>query len=175
MSRNIVLIGLMGSGKTTIGRVLARRLGRPFLDVDHEIIRRTGVSIPTIFDLEGEAGFRRWESATIASICSEGGQVIATGGGAVMDMANRLVLKRNGWIVYLDVPVIQLHDRTRNDLNRPLLQVDDPLGRLRELRAARDPVYREIADFILDGSRYHSSSAVNRILKEWEKQSASST
>lgn len=170
-----MLIGLMGSGKTTIGRVLARRLGRPFLDVDHEIIRRTGVSIPTIFDLEGEVGFRRWESATIASICACGGQVIATGGGAVMESANRSALKSSGWIVYLDVPVIQLHERTRNDVNRPLLQVDDPLGRLCELRALRDPVYREVADFILDGSRYHSSSAVNRILKEWEKQSASST
>lgn len=170
-----MLIGLMGSGKTTIGRVLARRLGRPFLDVDYEIIRRTGVSIPTIFDLEGEEGFRRWESATIASICAEDGQVVATGGGAVMDAANRSALRNNGWIVYLDVPVSQLHDRTRNDVNRPLLQVEDPLGRLRELRALRDPVYREVADFILDGSRYHSSSAVNRILKEWEKHSASST
>ncbi len=92
-----------------------------------------------------------------------------------MDATNRSVLKRNGWIVYLDVPVVQLHDRTRNDPNRPLLQVDDPLGRLRELYRLRDPVYREVADFVLDGSRYHSSSAVNRILKEWEKQSASST
>ncbi len=84
-------------------------------------------------------------------------------------------MKESGWVVYLDVPTRQLYERTRNDPNRPLLKVRDPLARLEELRVERDPLYREVADFILDGSRYHSSSAVNRILKEWEKQSASST
>lgn len=165
----------MGSGKTTIGRVLARRLSVPFFDSDHEIEARTGVRIPTIFDVEGEAGFRRREALVIDELMRTAGIVLATGGGAVLDVESRAAMKRNGWVVYLDVPVRQLYERTRNDLNRPLLRVSNPLGRLEELRAQRDPLYREVADFILDGSRYHSSSAVNRILKEWEKQSASLT
>ncbi len=165
----------MGSGKTTIGRLLARKLALPFFDSDHEIERRTGVRIPLIFDVEGESGFRQREAAVIADMMSAPSLVLATGGGAVIDPANRAAMKRGGWVVYLDVPIRQLYERTRNDPNRPLLQVADPLGRLGELRAQRDPLYREVADFILDGSRYHSSSAVNRILKEWEKQSASST
>ncbi|QSI76769.1 shikimate kinase [Niveibacterium microcysteis] len=173
--KNVVLVGLMGSGKTTIGRLLARRLLLPFVDSDHEVELRTGVRIPTIFDVEGEAGFRRREALTIAALMEAPGIVLATGGGAVLDAGNRNTMKRNGWVVYLDVPVRQLYERTRNDPNRPLLRVPDPLGRLEELRRQRDPLYREVADFILDGSRYHSSSAVNRILKEWEKQSASST
>jgi len=174
-NKSLVLVGLMGSGKTTIGKAVARRLELPFLDTDHEIERRTGVKIPTIFDVEGEAGFRRREALTIAELMAAPCVVLATGGGAVLDAESRAMMKRHGWVVYLDVPVRQLYERTRNDPNRPLLRVADPLGKLEELRAQRDPLYREVADFILDGSRYHSSSAVNRILKEWEKQSASST
>jgi len=165
----------MGSGKTTIGRLLARKLSLPFFDSDHEIERRTGVRIPVIFDVEGESGFRQREVAVIADLMAQPALVLATGGGVVLNPANRVAVRRGGWVVYLDVPIRQLYERTRNDPNRPLLQVADPLGRLEELRAQRDPLYREVADFILDGSRYHSSSAVNRILKEWEKQSASST
>ncbi|GAA5176435.1 shikimate kinase [Niveibacterium umoris] len=172
--RNIVLVGLMGSGKTTIGRLIARRIGATFYDSDHEIERRTGVRIPTIFDLEGEAGFRRRETATIEELMKLPNVVVATGGGAVLDPRTRALLQQLGWTVYLDVPVVQLYERTKGDPNRPLLQVDDPLRTLNDLRVLRDPLYREVADFILDGSRYHSSSAVNRILKEWEKQSASS-
>ncbi|WP_374403923.1 shikimate kinase [Niveibacterium sp.] len=173
--KSLVLVGLMGSGKTTIGRAVARRLELPFFDTDHEIERRTGVRIPTIFDVEGEAGFRRREAQTIAELMRTPRIVLATGGGAVLDSESRAVMKESGWVVYLDVPTRQLYERTRNDPNRPLLKVRDPLARLEELRVERDPLYREVADFILDGSRYHSSSAVNRILKEWEKQSASST
>nr|WP_183637039.1 shikimate kinase [Niveibacterium umoris] len=164
----------MGSGKTTIGRLIARRIGATFYDSDHEIERRTGVRIPTIFDLEGEAGFRRRETATIEELMKLPNVVVATGGGAVLDPRTRALLQQLGWTVYLDVPVVQLYERTKGDPNRPLLQVDDPLRTLNDLRVLRDPLYREVADFILDGSRYHSSSAVNRILKEWEKQSASS-
>lgn len=173
--RSIVLVGLMGAGKTTIGRSLARKLALPFYDSDHEIERRTGVRVPVIFDVEGESGFRQREASVIADMMSGSPLVLATGGGAVLDAGNRAAMRRGAWVVYLDVPVQQLYERTRNDPNRPLLQVADPLARLEVLRTQRDPLYREVADFILDGSRYHSSSAVNRILKEWEKQSASST
>ena len=169
---NIYLIGLMGSGKTTIGRMLARRMGRVFFDSDHEIEHRTGVRIPVIFELEGEAGFRRREAQTIEELSHEKAAVMATGGGAVLEAGNREVLRRSGWVVYLDVPTTVLYERTRHDSNRPLLQVDDPLGKLNALRTQRDPLYRETAHFIIDGARCNSGSAVNRILQEWEKRCA---
>ncbi|MEC5399125.1 shikimate kinase [Uliginosibacterium sp. H1] len=172
---NIYLIGLMGSGKTTIGRMLARRLGRRFLDSDHEIEQRTGVKVPVIFELEGEAGFRQREAQTIAELTQEAGIVLATGGGAVVTPANRQALSESGWVVYLDVPPAVLFERTRHDGNRPLLKVADPLGRLTELRTQRDPLYREIADLIVDGGRGNSQLAVTKILKEWEKWYAHST
>ncbi|WP_141239759.1 shikimate kinase [Candidatus Dactylopiibacterium carminicum] len=172
---NIYLVGLMGSGKTTIGRMLARRLGRIFHDSDHEIVNRTGVRIPIIFELEGEAGFRRREAQVIAELADEGAAVIATGGGAVLSPINRQVMRDSGWVVYLDVPTPILLERTRNDSNRPLLQVADPAARLDALRAERDPFYREIADLVIDGARLNSGGAVNKILAEWEKRCALST
>lgn len=171
-SGNIYLIGLMGSGKTTIGRMLARRMGRVFFDSDHEIEHRTGVRIPVIFELEGEAGFRQREVQTIEALSHEQGIVMATGGGAVLDARNRETLRSSGWVVYLDVPTAVLYERTRHDSNRPLLQVEDPLAKLNALRAQRDPLYRETAHFIIDGARCNSGSAVHRILQEWEKQCA---
>lgn len=174
-NQNIYLVGLMGSGKTTIGRMLARRMGRRFVDSDHEIEHRTGVRIPVIFELEGEAGFRRRESQTIAELSQEQGIVLATGGGAVLDPENRRVLRASGWVVYLDVPVQMLYERTRHDGNRPLLKVPDPLARLNALRTERDPLYREIADLIVDGARTNSQAAVTRIQREWEKQCVPST
>lgn len=172
---NIFLVGLMGSGKTTIGRQLARRMGRVFYDSDHEIVNRTGVRIPVIFELEGEAGFRRREAQVIAELADEGGVVVATGGGAVLDPENRRRMQESGWIVYLDVPTSILLERTRHDTNRPLLQVADPAGRLNSLRGERDPLYREIASLVVDGSRANSQIAVSRILTEWEKRCALST
>lgn len=172
---NIYLVGLMGSGKTTIGRMLARRMGRVFHDSDHEIVSRTGVRIPVIFELEGEAGFRRREAQVIAELAGEGAGVVATGGGAILDPANRKVMHDSGWVVYLDVPTPILLERTRNDSNRPLLQVADPAARLDALRTERDPLYREIADLIIDGARLNSGGAVNKIIAEWEKRCALST
>lgn len=165
---NIILVGLMGSGKTTIGKLLAKRIGMPFFDSDQEIELRCGVKVRTIFDVEGEGGFRQRETATIEDLLQLSGIVLATGGGAVLDPRNRAVMKERGWVVYLDVPVRVLFERTRNDLNRPLLQVADPVARLEGLRSERDPLYREVADFVLDGGRHQSGNAVQRILKEWE-------
>lgn len=172
---NIYLVGLMGSGKTTIGRLLARRMGRAFYDSDTEIVERTGVRIPVIFEMEGEAGFRRREAQVISELAEEGGVVVATGGGAVLDPANRAAMKASGWVVYLDVPIPVLLERTRHDTNRPLLQVQDPGARLESLRAVRDPLYREVADCVVDGARLNSNGAVSRILAAWERRCALST
>ena len=169
---NIYLVGLMGSGKTTIGRSLARRMGRAFYDSDNEIVQRTGVRIPVIFEMEGEAGFRRREVQVIGELADEGGVVVATGGGAILDPANRAAMKASGWVVYLDVPTPVLLERTRHDTNRPLLQVQDPGARLDSLRAERDPLYREVADYIVDGSRLNSNGAVSKILTAWERRCA---
>lgn len=165
----------MGSGKTTIGRQIARRMGRIFYDSDHEIVNRTGVRIPVIFELEGEVGFRRREAQVIAELAAEAGVIVATGGGAVLNPVNREAMKASGWIVYLDVPTQVLLERTRHDTNRPLLQVADPAAKLNALRAERDPLYREIADMVVDGARLNSNGAAMKILVEWERQCALST
>lgn len=160
---NIYLVGMMGAGKTTIGRQLARRLNRPFVDTDHEIEARTGVKIPVIFEIEGEAGFRRRESQLIEELAAAGGAVLATGGGAVLDPANRAAMGRSGLVVYLSVPPELLWERTRNDKNRPLLQVADPRGRIGELYAQRDPLYRELADLVVTGGRGGPGAVVRQI------------
>ncbi|MGB4467221.1 MAG: shikimate kinase [Azovibrio sp.] len=170
MEQNIYLVGLMGCGKTTVGRQLARRLGRPFLDSDHEIEARTGVGIPTIFEIEGEAGFRRREVQVIGELVHEGPVVLATGGGAILAPENRQALRDNGWVVYLNVPPLQLWNRTRHDRNRPLLQVEDPLAKLESLYALRDPLYRETAHFIVNGGRLPPSAITQLLVKEYQKQ-----
>lgn len=169
LNQNIVLVGLMGAGKTTVGRQLARRLSRPFWDSDHEIEARTGVPIPTIFEIEGEAGFRKRESQVIADLLTADGVVLATGGGAVLDPKNRRCMRQRAWVVYLNVPPQQLFERTRADRNRPLLQVEDPLARLQELHALRDPLYREVAHVVVDGSRLGAGGITQFLLKEFEK------
>ena len=166
---NIYLVGLMGAGKTTIGRQLARRLGRRFYDSDHEIVARTGVPIPTIFEIEGEEGFRRRESQAIAELTSGTDIVLATGGGVVLSPENRKLLHETGWVVYLNVPPVMLFERTRHDRNRPLLRVEDPLAKLEELHAQRDPLYRETAHLVVDGSHLVASGVVHHLLKEFTR------
>jgi shikimate kinase len=168
--QNICLVGMMGAGKTTVGRQLAKRLGRRFVDADHEIEARTGVRIPTIFEIEGEAGFRRREAEAIDALTREHGLVLATGGGAVLDPSNRRRLKESGLVVYLRVLPLLLYERTRHDRNRPLLQVADPLARLEELFAQRDPLYREVADVVIDTSSGGVGSLVRRVEQELRKR-----
>lgn len=165
-SENIFLVGLMGAGKTTIGRSLARRLGCKFIDSDHEIEIRTGVSIPTIFEIEGEEGFRKREAQVIAEISRLHGHVVATGGGVVLRPANRANLRSSGFVVYLNVPPHTLLERTSHDRNRPLLQVENPLLKLEELYAQRDPFYREVADLVVDGSRTNAQGILQLLIRE---------
>ena len=147
---NIFLVGLMGSGKTSVGKVLARLLEKHFIDSDHEIERVTGVRIPVIFEIEGEAGFRAREHRMIANLIARQNILLATGGGAVLSIENRDLLRANGTVVYLRAPVKSLLKRTQRDRNRPLLQVPDPAAKLTELFEQRDPLYREIAHLIVD-------------------------
>jgi shikimate kinase len=140
----------MGAGKTTVGRQLAKRLHRRFLDSDHEIESRTGVRIPIIFEIEGEAGFRRRETQILHELTSESGLILATGGGAVLAAENRACLRTSGIVIYLHAPPDVLYERTRHDRNRPLLQVTDPLHKLKLLYEQRDPLYRETAHLVVD-------------------------
>ena len=167
---NIYLVGLMGAGKTTVGRQLARRLGRPFFDSDHEIVERTGVPIPTIFEIAGEEGFRRREVQTIHELAESANIVMATGGGVVLNPENRRRLHDTGWVVYLNVPPVLLFERTRHDRNRPLLHVADPLAKLEELHAIRDPLYRETAHIVVEGGHLVASGIVQHLLREFNRQ-----
>lgn len=149
-TNNIYLVGMPGAGKTTVGRQLARRLQRTFVDADHEIEVRTGVGIPLIFDIEGEQGFRDRETKVITELASESDLVVATGGGAVLRAENRAALRHGGTVIYLHVAPRLLFERTRLDPNRPLLQVADPMSKIEELFIQRDPLYREVADIVID-------------------------
>ncbi len=145
---------MMGAGKSAVGRLLAARLERDFVDADHEIERRTGVSIATIFELEGEEGFRRREEEVIDELSQRaGGIVLATGGGALMSPLTRVRLKQRGFTVYLQARAHDLWLRTRHDRNRPLLACENPKQRLEELLRVRDPQYREVADLIVETGR----------------------
>lgn len=148
--QNIFLIGPMGAGKSTVGRFLAQRLGYSFLDSDHEIEARTGVTIPMIFDIEGEAGFRDREVLAIDELTQQSNLVLATGGGAVLREENRRALRSRGYVVYLRASVESLIQRTKSDRNRPLLQTDNPEQVIRELLETRDPIYMELADFVVE-------------------------
>ena len=157
-------MGPMGAGKSTIGRLLARELRLPFKDSDKEIEQRTGADIPWIFDVEGEQGFREREQAAIADLCQEHGLVLATGGGAVLRPENRAALHAGGRVVYLHASVEQQLARTARDRNRPLLQTADPGQVLRNLLAIRDPLYREIADIIIETDQRPPRMVVQEVL-----------
>ncbi len=162
---NIYLVGPMGAGKTTVGRHLADLLGRQFLDSDHEIERKTGASIPWIFEKEGEAGFRGRETAVIDDLTSQSNIVVATGGGAVTQSLNRHYLKQRGIVVYLYTPVeIQLQ-RTYRDKNRPLLQVNNPEQKLKDLLKVRDPLYRDVAHYIIETNQGAARDLALKILQ----------
>ncbi|OIR09734.1 3-dehydroquinate synthase [mine drainage metagenome] len=149
LSGNIILVGMMGAGKTTVGKLLAKQLGKTFIDSDEEIQRRTGVTIPHIFDVEGEAGFRSRESCVIQDLLKLDNIVLATGGGAILSANNRPMMKQNGVVVYLKSSVHDLWQRTRHDHNRPLLQTENPRAKLQELHDLRDPLYTETADVVI--------------------------
>lgn len=160
----------MGAGKSTVGRHLAARLQMPFVDSDRELESRTGVDIPTIFEYEGEEGFRRREAAVLEDLCARHGIVLATGGGAVMRAENRERLQRCGLVVYLRTPVALQLKRTSRDRNRPLLQTEDPRARLEALLEVRDPLYREIAHLIVDTDREHLRSTVRLIARQYRNE-----
>ena len=163
----------MGAGKTTIGRILARKLGKRFIDSDHEIEARTGASIPWIFEIEGEDSFRRREAEVIRDLCAEDGVVLATGGGAVLNAATRASLKSRGTVIYLRANVNSIMLRVAHDKNRPLLQTADPRRRVEELMAQREPLYREIAQLVIDTGRPNVQSMVQTILDQLDALAAS--
>ena len=165
---NIVFVGLPGSGKTTIGRQLARRLGVPFLDSDHVIEERLGCSIREYFAREGEEAFRDVEQQVLDELSQHHQGVLSTGGGSVLREANRCHLHERGHVIYLRSSPEDVYRRLRHDTVRPLLQVEDPLARLRSLFEARDPLYRETAHFVLDTGRPSVATLVNKLLMQLE-------
>ena len=160
---------MMGAGKTTVGRGVARALGKQFHDTDHEIEVRTGVRVAVIFEIEGEAGFRRRESEVLGRMTALDNIVLATGGGAVLDPINREMLQARGCILYLHAQPKDLWLRLRHDKSRPLLQTEDPLARLQELYAMRDPLYREVADLVVDTGRQNVSTLMTQVLAGLEE------
>lgn len=165
-SGNLILVGMMGSGKTTMGRLLARHLGKVFVDSDEEIIKRTGVTIPHIFDVEGEPGFRLREITALRNLVERDNMVLATGGGAVLDEQNRTMLQQNGIVIYLKASVHDLWQRTRHDRNRPLLQTGNPHARLTELFQQRDPLYRQVSDIIAQSGKQSAQALMLQLAEE---------
>ncbi len=166
-TENIYLIGLMGAGKTTIGRQLANALRVPFYDSDKAIEEQTGVDITTIFEYEGEEGFRIREQNMIQELTQIDGIVLATGGGVILKEQNRQILKKKGFVVYLECSIDKILQRTRRDNQRPLLNTDDPRGRIETLFSQRKDFYMSTSDFSIDTSTMQSKSVVQHILDEY--------
>ncbi len=169
MPGSFFLVGPMGAGKSTIGRQLARALGIKFIDSDREIEARTGVDIPLIFELEGESGFRKREQEVIDELSAMPGIILATGGGAVLDARNRRNLASRGTVIYLQTSVDQQLQRTAHDRNRPLLQTDNPREKLQQLLDERDPLYREIADLVIETDGCKVREVVQKITRYIEE------
>ncbi len=165
-TRRVFLVGPMGAGKTTTGRQLARALGLEFVDCDRELEARSGVDIPTIFDFEGEAGFRQRERTLVEELTQRDGIVLATGGGVVLDADNRRALAGRGLVIYLATPVEDQLRRTREDRQRPLLQGADRHATLSRLQDERDPLYREVADIVVDTAGGRRRKIIDRILAD---------
>ncbi|MBK1717417.1 shikimate kinase AroK [Thiocystis violacea] len=169
-AQNIFIVGPMGAGKSTVGRQLSEALSYTFKDSDQEIQRRTGVDIPTIFEFEGEAGFRARERQVIEELVTEERIVLATGGGAVLSPENRQDLSARGVVIYLHCSPEQQFARTARDRNRPLLDTEDPLNRLREIMAEREPLYRQVADMVVSTEKRGTSSVVKEICRRIESE-----
>jgi len=163
---NIFLVGLMGAGKTTVGRALAKRLNKQFIDSDHEIEARTGAAIPLIFEIEGEASFRQREAEVIRDLTAQQDIVLATGGGAILNAESRAYLKSRGTVIYLRASVNSILQRTSHDKNRPLLQTADPRKTIEELSRVREPFYNEVADIVIDTGRPNVQFLMQSILAQ---------
>lgn len=170
---NIFLVGLMGSGKTTVGRKLAQSLQREFIDTDHELIRRTGVSIAHIFEVEGEQGFRDRESRLITELCDRDNLVVSTGGGVISREQNLLAMKNAGKVVYLDVGLATLWSRLKDCQHRPLLQVENPREKVEQLVAERAPLYEKAADVRIAITSDSAIRTARRIEQELAEQAKS--
>ncbi len=169
MQIRCALVGMPGSGKSTIGRQLAHRAGVPLIDLDHRLEQTIGTSIRSYFEAEGEASFRDLEAQVLAEVTQlPGGMVLSTGGGAVLRPENRAVLREFGNVVYLRASPEEIHRRVKHDRTRPLLQVGDPMEKLRELYAVRDPLYRETAHFVIETGRPTVSTLVNMVMMQLE-------
>lgn len=166
MDKHVILVGPMGAGKTTIGKLLSLQLKLPFKDIDHLIVEQSGVSIPWIFDVEGEAGFRKRESQVLEQALQGEPAIIATGGGIVMQSLNRDLLKLQSQVVFLYAPVELQLQRTAKDKNRPLLQGDNPRATLEALMKVREPWYREIANIIVETGKQKPQGIVGSIIKQ---------
>ena len=172
-AENIFLVGPMGAGKSTIGKVLSEIMDMEFVDSDREIETSTGADIPWIFDVEGEEGFRDREVRMIDELSRRTNIVLATGGGAVLSKKNRKRLKKRGVVVYLRATIDQQIERTSRDKNRPLLQTPDPAQTIRELMELREPLYLEVADIIVDTHRRNArgvSKEINRQLRNLQER-----
>jgi shikimate kinase len=161
---NIFLVGMMGAGKTTLGRALAQRLDMEFVDTDRVLVERTGVPVATIFEFEGEDGFRRREGALLAEMGKRDGLVVATGGGAILSEENRNIMRTHGTVIYLRARLENLWERTRHDTSRPLLATPDPRATLASLLATREPLYRDTAHVIVDTGAQSASTLVGKVL-----------